>query len=198
MADQLATAEDVASLLERDDLDSYKTNLLVDCATAVVQATCGQRITLVEDDTIELDLDEYSYGLHLRLPERPVVEVATVTIGATAVTDYSVQTRRARLWRANGWRSTLVNYPDQPSTVTVVYTHGFAPGDQRLELARRAVLGLVAGAFDGFDGATSERIDDYAVTYEAMVARMDTTPTLASLLRRQYGHFARSIQLIRG
>ena len=37
VADQLCEPEDLASLLEMD-LDSYKANMLVECATAVVQA----------------------------------------------------------------------------------------------------------------------------------------------------------------
>lgn len=197
MADQLATPQDLAALLERDDLDLYKATMLVECATAVVQATVEQRIVEVEDDEVEIDLDGYDTGLWLDLPERPVTAVTAVAIGATAVTDYTPQLRRGRLWRAGGWRSTLLAYPgSQPSAVTVTYTHGYPTGHQRLQLARGAVLGLARAPFDNVTGVTREQIDDYAVVYEAMSARMEASPNLATALRRQYSRPPQSVQLI--
>jgi|SRR5690349_23070007 len=196
MADQLATPSDLASLLQQD-VDTATATLLIEASTAVVQAVTGQRIVQVVGDIVTLDLDEYDDGLYLNLPERPVTAVTTVTIGATAVTDYSTQLRRARLWRAYGWRSTLVAYPDQPSLVTVTYTHGYAAGHQRLQLARSAVLQLAASVYANPGGATREQIDDYAVAYEAASARMDASPSLANLLRRQYGQPTGSVRLVK-
>lgn len=191
MADQLATPGDLAALLERDDLDLYKATMLVECGTAVVQAIAGQRIVEVEDDEVTLDLDGYDGGLYLDLPESPVTAVSTVTIGATVVTDYTTQLRRSRLWRADGWRSTLLAYPgSQPSTVTATYTHGYPAGHQRLQLARNAVLSLVSTVYGNPTGATREQIDDYAVAYEAISARMEAAPYLRQGLRRYYGRSA--------
>lgn len=195
MADQFATPGDLASALQ-SDLDLSTATLLIECATAVVQAEVQQRIIRVVDDVVVLDLDEYDSGTRLFLPERPVVSVASVLIGATAVTDYTVAARRSTLWRALGWRSTLLFYPDQPSTVTVTYTHGYAAGDQKLQLARQAVLSLATGAYSNPTGATSEKIDDYAVAYEAMAARMAASPYLSTSLKRQYGRTAGSARLI--
>lgn len=194
MADQLATPADLASLLQQD-VDTATATLLIEVATAVVQGVTGQRIVQVVGDVAVLDLDEYDGGLYLDLPERPVTAVTAVSIGATAITDYSTQLRRNRLWRAYGWRSTLVAYPDQPSQATVTYTHGYAAGHQRLQLARGAVLQLAAAVYGNPGGATREQIDDYAVSYEATAARMDASPHLAAALRRQYGRASGSVRL---
>jgi hypothetical protein len=195
MADQLATPEDLASLLERDDVDEYKATMLIECATAVVQAAAGQRIVEVVDDEVVLDLDEHDRSPYLWLPERPVTAVDTVLIGGSAVTDYSTQLRRARLWRADGWRSTLVSYHDQPSTVTVTYSHGYPAGHQRLQLARAAVLGLVRGVYGNPEGASRVQIDDYAAAYDAIATRLEASPYLRDALKRQYGRLVGSAVL---
>jgi hypothetical protein len=93
MADQLATPSDLASALQQD-VDTATATLLIECATAVIQAVTGQRIVQVVNDTQVLDLDEYDGGNYLILPERPVTAVGTVLIGSTAVTDFSTQLSR--------------------------------------------------------------------------------------------------------
>jgi len=195
MADQLATPSDLASLLQQD-LDASTANLVIECATAVVQAVTGQRIVQVVNDTMTLDLDGYDGGVYLTLPERPVTAVGTVQIGSTAVTDFSSQLSRGRLWRAYGWRSTLVAYFDQPNTVTIVNTHGYPAGHQRLQLARSAVLSLAKGAYANPSGAVREAIDDYQVAYEAMAAQLDASEFLVAALRKQYGRPPGSVPLI--
>lgn len=197
MADQLATPSDLASFLQQD-LDTATATLLVEAATAVVQAVTGQRIVQVLNDIAVLDLDEHDQGLYLDLPQRPVTAVTTVLIGSTAVTDYSTQLRRNRLWRAYGWRSTLIAYPSQPSLVTVTYSHGYASGDQKLQLARSAVLSLAGAVYGNPGGVAREQIDDYAVAYEKASARMDASGPLAALLRREYSRPAGSVLLVKG
>jgi hypothetical protein len=194
MADQLATPEDLASLLQQD-LDAATADLLIECATSVVQALVGQRLIQVVNDTITLDLDELDDGVHLVLPERPVTAVGTVLIGAQVVTDFTPQMQRARLWRARGWRSYLLGYFNQPTGVTVTYTHGWPAGHQKLQLARQATLSLCSGAYANPAGATQERIDDYSVTYAAMSAQMAASEFLTSALRRQYGRPVGSVTL---
>jgi hypothetical protein len=194
MADQLATPSDLASLLQQD-VDTATATLLLECATAVVQAVVGQRIVQVVNDTVTLDLDGCG-GLYLDLPERPVTAVGAVLIGATTVTDFTTQLRRGRLWRPYGWRSTLVAYADQPSTVTVTYTHGYATGHQRLQLGRSTVLSLARGPYEVPDGAVQVRIDDYAATYAAMSTQLEASDSLQRLLRRQYGRPSGSVPLI--
>jgi hypothetical protein len=194
VADQLATPSDLASALQ-SDRDASTATLLIECATAVVQAVTGQRIIQVTE-TVILDLDGYDGGIYLPLPERPVTAVTSAAIGATAVTDFSAQFSRGRLWRAYGWRSTLIAYYNQPSTVTVNYTHGYAPGSQKLQLARSAVLSLAMGAYSNPSGASREAIDDYSIQYGEMSSSLDASPFLVSALRRQYGLPVGSIRLM--
>lgn len=193
MADQLATPVDLAALLQQD-LDASTANLVIEIATAVVQAEVGQRIVEVEDDEVTLDLDGYDSGPHLRLPERPVTAVGTVLIGATTVTDFSPQLRRGQLWRADGWRSTLVTYFSQPTTVTVTYTHGYPAGHQKLQLARGATLSLAKGWYSNPSGAVREAIDDYQVAFEEMSSNI--TKFMSTALRKQYGRPPGSVPLV--
>lgn len=198
MADQLASPSDLASLLQ-SDLDLSTATLLVEIGTAVVQATAGQRIVQVVGDVLELDLDEHDNSRYLYLPERPVTAVSAVSIGATSLTagiDYTVQKSRARIWRSSGWRSALLGYYDQPSTVTVTCTHGYPAGNQRLQLGRGAVLGLIKSAYSNPSGASRITIDDYTEAYERLTAQMDASPGLADLLRRRYGRPVGSAKLI--
>lgn len=197
MADQLATPADLATLLQVP-LDTDPMTLLVECATAVVQAITGQRILQVIDDETILDLDEHDGGPYIVLPERPVTAVGSVVIGATTVTDYSPQLSRNRIWRADGWRSTLIAYTDQPSTVTVVNTHGYPPGHQKLQLARSAVLALAKSCYGNPSGAVRVTIDDYTEAYEAMSAHMDASGFLVKALQRQYGRPVGSVKLVTG
>jgi hypothetical protein len=194
VADQLATPSDLASLLQ-SDLDASTANLLAEIATAVVQAECQQRIVEVTE-TVTFDLDGYDGGVYLVLPERPLTAVTSAVIGATTVTDYTAQLSRSRLWRARGWRSTLIAYYNQPSTVTVTYTHGYPAGHQRLQLARAAVLSLARYGYSNPDGATSVKIDDYAATYDVMAARMEAMGSFSQRLKRQYGRPPNSVRLV--
>lgn len=185
MADQLCAPEDLASLLE-SDLDAYKANMLVECATAVVQSVTGrppQRIVQVVDDVVD-DLMGTT-AAWLQLPQRPVTEVSSLTIDdgdeLVAGTDY--KRFGSRLWRACGWAECWT----EPSTIAVTYTHGYADGDQMLQLGRSAVISLIKGVYGNPGGTTQVRIDDYSAMYSALSAQMDASPFLVAALRRQYG-----------
>jgi hypothetical protein len=198
VADQLATPADLASLLQQG-LDLSTATLLTECATAVVQdAAGGQRIIEVVADPASIMGTSDSW---LDLPQIPVTAVASVVMdGATLVlgTDYKVFGNR--LWGRRGWQANLgwawnsqpgVNYNTwygpEPSALVVTYTHGYAAGSQQLQLARSAVLSLAKGAYASPSGAISEKIDDYAITYEAIAAQMEASPNLKASLRRAYG-----------
>lgn len=183
MADQLATPQDLASLLglkwaELTADQQASLTMLVEIGTAVVQAEPEQRLVAVVDDSITLLGDTGSW---LWLPQRPVTAVASVSLDGTPVTDW---TRfGARLWRTAGWAACAY----QPSTVAVVYSHGYAPDDQKLQLARGAVLAVVRDWAANPSAATSLKIDDYAETYSAVAARLEASTHLRNALRRQYG-----------
>lgn len=195
MADQLVTPSELASFLQKD-LDTATATLAVEIATGLVQGAAEQRIIQVVDDTVTLDLDHYDCGLYLDLPERPVTAVGAVLVGASAVTDFTAQLSRGRLYRSYGWRSATSPTGSAPSTVTVTYTHGYPAGHQKLQAARGAVLALASVAYENPTGTTSEQIDDYAVRYEAAAARLEAAPALKAALRRLYGRTAKSVQLV--
>jgi hypothetical protein len=196
MADMLVTPSELAAFLQKD-VDTASATLAIEIATGLVQAATEQRIVQVVNDTAVLDLDRHDHGLWIALPQRPVTAVSAVLVGATPVTDYTVQLSRGTLYRSYGWRSATLTRWSAPSTVTVTYTHGYAAGDQRLQLARSAALTLAMLAYENPTGATSEQIDDYAVRYEAAAARMEASPALKQALRRQYGRPAGSVQLVK-
>lgn len=175
MADQLATPSDLASFLQQD-LDASTANLLVECATGVVQAATGQRI--VRATTTPSIPGVFSRWLDL--PQWPVVSVATVELDGEVITDWSLI--GVRLWRPAGWQAS-----SRPSVVEPTYTHGYHPTDQMLQLARGAVLSLCAPFYDNPAGASSVKIDDYAATYTAMAATMAANRPLGDALRAAYG-----------
>lgn len=203
MADMLVTAEELASSMQQD-LDTATATLAIEIATGAVQAAAEQRILEVVDDEAVLDLDAFDCGPYLRLPEGPVTAVTSASVGATVVTDFTAQLSRGRLWRSMGWRSATLPYWNAPSTVTVVYTHGYPAGHQRLQLARGVVLDLAKtgyGAAGGSGPVESEQIDDYSVKYARIAVSiegaLDPNGPLARALRRQYGRSGSgSVQLV--
>ena len=209
MADQLATPSDLAAYLQKS-LDLSTATLLIECATAVVQEACdGQRIVEVDGDTLSIAGYTDSW---LPLPQIPVISVASVTMDGqilTVGTDYKVF--GAKLWRLQGWQLNygrpweLAGYPyygygntpaamtwplQEPSQLSIVYSHGIPSGDQRLQFGRAAALGLAGAVYNTTPGTASERIDDYSVTYEAMAARMEAAPHLKAALAKKYGRRA--------
>lgn len=197
MADMLVTATELASLLQ-EDVDTATATLAIELATGAVQAAAGQRIVQVVNDTVVLDIDVQDHGFWLDLPEGPVTAVGAVLIGTLTVTDFTVQLSRGRLWRRYGWLSATRPYWPMPSTVTVTYSHGYASGDQKLQLARGIVLEVAKTAYSTASNSgavVSEKIDDYAVTYAQMAASIESAITpggaLATALRRQYGRRGR-------
>ena len=183
MADQLASPSDLAVLLGIP-LDAPKMTLVIEAATAVVQAITGQRLVEVEDDEITLLGSTDSW---LDLPQRPVTAISVVNAAGVVLAEGTgrgmYRQFGARLWRSCGWAECAY----EPSAVTVTYSHGYPAGDQGLQVARQATLGLAAGVYNNPGGGVSrEQIDDYTVAYEAAAAAMDGSPHLRSSLRRQY------------
>lgn len=192
MADQLATPQDLASLVQRDwagltAAQQATATLIVEICTAVVQeAAGGQRVLQVVGDTATLTGLTDSW---LPLPQIPVTAVASVTLDGVALTAGAAGSGGAtfrrhgnRLWRRDGWQT----YVGEPSEVVVVNTHGYATGAQQLQLARGSVLSLGRPLFTNADGVLREQIDDYAVAYERVSAALEASPNLKVALRRAY------------
>lgn len=206
MADMLATTGDLDSLLGLGGtIDTARATILIEMGTAVVQgAAGGQRIVQVSGESITLLGTSDSW---LDLPQIPVTTVTSVSQDGTALTvgtDYKVFGNR--LWRQQGWQanvgwpidwtwsgwttvppSTATGLGQEPSSIAVVYTHGYAAGAQQLQLGRGTVLGMAASAYPNPSGVKSEKIDDYAVTYAQMEAAVAEDTPLGRALRRAYG-----------
>lgn len=194
--DQLATPSDLASLLQHD-VDTASATLAVEVCSAVVQAAAdGQRIVQVVGD---VDQVIGTTGQWLRLPQWPVTAISAVTLDGVTLTagvpGSGALTYRLvgnRLYRGCGWQT----YCGEPSTVGFTYTHGYATGRQELQLGRGSVLSLGRGLFENPSGVSSEKIDDYAVTFAAAAAALEASPVLKAAIRKQYGAKARMVRVI--
>lgn len=179
MADQLVTPAELASFLQQD-LDAATADLLINLATAKVQAAAGQRL-IEATDTAVIDVEIYEFDEYLPLPQLPVRSVATVLLNGTAITDWFL--RKQQLWRLLGWSWNAL----APSQVKVTYTHGYPDGAQMLELARSFTFALAGAGYGNPGGVTSEKIDDYAVSYAAADARMQVPDSIRDALQATYG-----------
>lgn len=119
---QFATAGDLAARLGVDlsSAEQTRANTLLQLASGLIQREARQRIELVTNDVLTVPGVAES---RLRLPERPVVSVTTVTLDGTAVTagedtiDYYLN--GSDLIRPKGW-----GWGEQ--VVQVTYTHGYS------------------------------------------------------------------------
>jgi hypothetical protein len=157
---QFATAAELATRLgvSFNATETTDANLLLTLASSVIASEAGQEIALVEDDT----LTRAGFaGSRLRLPQRPVVSVTSVTVNGVLLpgSDYILDGDELILgtfWGpGSSWGSSMYD------TIVVTYDHGYAeiPGIAKmlcLELAVRAWVnpGAVAG-----EGYGSENIN---------------------------------------
>lgn len=184
MADMLATPDELATLMRDTGLDEDAATLLLELATGEVQGAVLQRLLLVEDDEFTDLLG--TTDAWLELPERPVVDLSSLTIdgGDELVAGTDFKRFGARLWRRCGWATCWT----EPSTIAGTYSHGWDVEDQKLVPARSAALGLSRTAYGNVSGVLSESIDDYRVQFANSLAElMQGSEYLAKSLRRVYG-----------
>lgn len=174
----LATAGDLASLLQSSTVDASTATMLLETATGIIQGAVGQRIV---DATSTAALLYGQDDLWLDLPQWPVRSVATVVLDGTTITDWYL--RGQRLWRWLGWQS----YSYQPSEIKVTCTHGYPAASQQLQLARAACLSLAQAGYGNPSGVASESIDDYRVSYADAVERMRLGENMRAALIAAYG-----------
>lgn len=187
----LATAANLRSLLKEDasGLSDDDAALLLDLATGAVQAAARQTLTQVVGDTVTLAGTRDAW---FDLPQLPVTAVDAVAIDGNPVTDY--KRFGARLWRRDRWAVCH----DEPSAVTVTYTHGFPDGDPALALARSATLALAAQMYTNPVGAVGMSIDDFRLQF-TQTPSSDLAglipDSLRRTLRRTYGPRARLVRI---
>lgn len=178
MADALITPDRLTDLV--GPVDTAKATVAIEAATAAVQGLVEQRLVYVADDVAEGLLGDLESWFEL--PERPVSAVTSVALDGEAVTDY--KRFGARLWRRCGWETC----PGEPSSVDVVYTHGYQADDPRLAPAQSAVLMLAAQILPNPGGnVASERVGDYQIAYDAAVSILNGSKALRDSLLRRYG-----------
>ena len=153
----LITGQDLATYLSQT-YDSGDASLAqaVTLSCGLVTAYTGQLIeSATYTHTLLIGTDRT-----IRLPQRPVTAVTSVTIDGTlltADTDWD--------WDGVSPSIALDGYTldAEEWTAVVVYTAGYAsvPAD-----VKAATLSVAAAIYAGAPGVTSESIDDYRVTYE--------------------------------
>lgn len=177
MADMLATETDLNNLLQVT-VPTAQATMLLELATSVVQGAVGQRIVDVTDTAL---IDVTEPGRWLELPERPVRSVSLVQVDGTTITDWVL--RKQKLWRSVGWLQSL----SPPTQVAVTYAHGYTAGSQYLQLGKNMTLALAKAGYGNPGNVKSESIDDYNVTYEEALSRMELTDFMLESLVRAYG-----------
>lgn len=186
MADQLATPQELASILQLDYASLSAAQqatmlMLVELATSKVQrAAGGQRIVDITDTAI-IDVDPWEYFNYLKLPQLPVRSVSAVLINGVAITDW--QLSKQQLWRTIGWNASV----SEPTQVTVTYAHGYLTGSQWLQFGKDCTLALGKLGWGNPGGAVSEAIDDYKVTFAEADARMQMTEPMRQAIESAYG-----------
>lgn len=120
-ADLLATPQALADY--RDvafDENDFHAVTILKTVSAFVRRKTSQTISLVETDTQEL---RGTWDQDLWLPQRPVLDVVSLTERYCGSTEFVAYTefewnRRGNLWRAGGWGG-------PGHTVRVTYDHGY-------------------------------------------------------------------------
>lgn len=168
----LATTSDLAETLGRDltEAEAAKAPRLLASASTKLRAYCRRTFTAVEDDELVLR----PVGSELRLPNRPVTEVAQVEqIGTAGSADRVMSASewafdgidRIELWPCPTAVSGVAPTATYANTYRVTYSHGDVVADQfivdkAVELALRTLLAPTQVA-----GLVQERIGQYSYQY---------------------------------
>lgn len=148
-----ATATELADWfgVELGEVEEDRAEALLTLATNLIQQEVDQLVEKVAGDEL---LRRGTGSSRLRLPERPVISVASVTLGGTAVSSDEWYVEGDELVRTTGgWGS-----PDE--VLKIVYTHGY----ETIPPALKAVcLGMVGRVWVN-PGMTSEEAEGEART----------------------------------
>lgn len=173
----LVSAEELASHLQRDDLDRATAEQAITTVSSWVESQAGWAFS---PRTAELRLPA-TYASFLSVPVRkPLRSVDAVVIDGVAVTDWWLGTPggvyRQGGWRPNGWA--------QPIDLTVTFGLDACPDD-----VKGVVYELAGLIVDNPTALTSERIGDLAEQYRDQLSAMSQA-TLTAYGARTAGHTA--------
>lgn len=164
------TVEDVAGLLQMTLTAAQETaaQSAIDEASAAIVSYTRQTVEAVADDEITLDVPAGCRKLFL--PEVPVTEVSEVVEDGETLTvddDYKLGQWGVLHRIGQDWAEGI-------QIVTVTYSHGYAAGHAKLNVARdvcaraaarRFQAGLRAAAQEGIPGIAALQLGDYSVRY---------------------------------
>jgi hypothetical protein len=210
MPSTFATPDDLAARLglDLDDGEQARATLLLADATGLIQDEARQNIFLVENDTLTIrgTTDE-----RVKLPERPVVSIASVTVAGR-------QLAQEQDWVRDGnelvripintvfaviGRLDQVVYPYTPGfgwegqILEIVYTHGYADDDLP-GFCKSICLEAVVRVWVNPGSVARETIGDTSTVYDNM--RFAPTGLLLNdderrTIRRFFGRRSRSITI---
>lgn len=180
-----ATSSDLATRLQRSftAAEAAAADALLADATGYLQAEIGQ---LVERGTRTVELRFPPCGSPIRLPQQPVVSVASVTLNGSAITDWVLDSE-GRIHRDGGWPADTDGF----TRVAVVFTFGVTDVPAELRtwccvLAAGALAQSARGTLSP-SGVASERIDDYSISYEPGTATFSIPEIQLQRLRSRWG-----------
>jgi hypothetical protein len=151
---------------------STRAEMLIDMASEAVRGHTGQMVTLVTDDAISLP----GSGLRsIQLPQIPVVNITSVSIGGTllTITDDWVHGGSGILYRRPVDSVWVVG----DGNVAVVYSHGYPEDDVPADI-RGVVLAAAARAWANPTSLQSEGTATYQASYGKGDAFSGATITL--------------------
>jgi hypothetical protein len=167
-----ASVADLASFLQQD-VDTATATLALTKATALFD----QRAKSHWGGTVSTTYSKARSGEpEIILPFAPLVAVSQARINGTVVTSTYYTVIEQSVYRRIGWGRWSAFPPD---LVEIDYTYGYATVTDDVAAA---VLETAAAAYAHPDPtATSEKIDDYAVTLTPGGAGMKLSPSAAAL-----------------
>lgn len=172
-----AEVSDVEALLgPLTSVERRQVRLHLDLVSDAMRGVMGQTIT-VGSSTVELS---GTWDRVLRLPERPVTAVTSVTVNGVELlegTGWTLTPRGLRRGTVAQWGEytgtpgavggTVPNWGGPDTTIGVDYTHGYTvvPGD-----LKAVCLGSMERRLSTPAGVRSETLEDYQVTYMSEAA----------------------------
>lgn len=196
VSDALATTEDLQARLgiEFTAAEHVRARELLELSSALIRREAGQHISLVEDDVLTIRGTDTQ---RLRLPERPVGDVTSVTLDGTVIDALGYYVSGDELvrfgWGSTAFGSPLFGYPSQELVIT--YTHGYAAGDIPGEVVA-ICLEAVVRVWVNPGAVVSESIGSVQTTYSvSAVPGLMLTEDERQALNRVLGRSIGQVQL---
>jgi len=201
---RFATADDLAVRLglELSDDEAERAERLLEAASGLIQDEAKQTIALVEDD--ELTMSGTSDEV-IKLPQRPVVSVASVTLDSVALAEGSdwyldgnaiVRIPSSSVLVLEGGEESApgggrgFGWPTQ--TLTIVYTHGY---ETIPESVKAIAVEAAVRVWVNPGSVIQERAGETSTLYNQTPTGLMLTSDERRAIRRFFGRSARSVTI---